>query len=211
MGFAGSVMAMMQSLKANARPKHSAYKDWKKTDAQRFSKNRTLIDKTVSKEELLLIKEKNRRIIEKEKRKQTIIISSVIAVSLPIAFLLIFKFFFTILPNDVKNNTTTVEVHPKKTLPPEQIEYLLNSGYEWLGKMHYNNARFQFNRVLEVQPNNKIANYGLTASYVYECDQKNINCDKAQEMLTNYISKYGEDNTIVILKEILNEHEIIDE
>ena len=39
MSFGGSVLAMIQSLRANARPKHKAYHDWTKTENRLYASN----------------------------------------------------------------------------------------------------------------------------------------------------------------------------
>ncbi|MFV0592390.1 MAG: hypothetical protein ACK5M7_13470 [Draconibacterium sp.] len=69
MGFGGSVLAMIQSLRANARPKHKAYQDWTKTEKRRYSNNPQVFFKKVSAEQLAEIKAQNRLETERERRK----------------------------------------------------------------------------------------------------------------------------------------------
>ena len=52
MSFGGSVLAMIQSLRANARPKHKAYQNRNKTEELRFQAYKELWTKKVSPEEL---------------------------------------------------------------------------------------------------------------------------------------------------------------
>ncbi|WP_297099041.1 hypothetical protein [uncultured Draconibacterium sp.] len=203
MGFGGSVLAMIQSLRANARPKHHAYQDWDKGEKRIFKNKYKLVSKQVSPEKLAQLKAKYRKKIERDqKRTQTITIVSLIII-IPLITFGIFQFFFS---NSQRNYHPYVsEVEKQKTeITIEQINYLLDSGYEWLNKSHYKNARFQFNRVLEVNPGNKDALFGMAASYIYECQKEHTNCEKAKTSLQDYISNFGSDTKTDHLSTILN-------
>ena len=203
MGFGGSVLAMIQSLRANARPKHHAYQVWDKSEKRIFKNKYKLVSKQVSPEKLARLKAKYRKKIERDqKRTQTITIVSLIII-IPMITFGIFQFFFS---NSQRNYHPYVsEAEKQRTeITPEQINYLLHSGYEWLNKSHYKNARFQFNRVLEVNPGNKDALFGMAASYVYECQKEHTNCEKAKNLLQDYISKFGNDTKTDHLSTILN-------
>ncbi|MFV0592391.1 MAG: hypothetical protein ACK5M7_13475 [Draconibacterium sp.] len=56
---------------------------------------------------------------------------------------------------------------------------------------------------MEVQPQNKIAVYGMAATFVYECKNEGQNCEVAHKKLTEYIKKYGEDSSTDYLKLML--------
>ena len=204
MGFGGSVLAMIQSLRANARPKHHAYQDWDKGEKRIFKNKYKLISKQVSPEKLARLKAKYRKEIERDqKRTQALTVLSLVII-IPLITFGIFQFFFN---NSLKNYHPYVsETEKAKTaeITIEQINYLLDSGYEWLNKGHYKNARFQFNRVLESNPRNKAALFGMVASYVYECQKENTNCKKANELLQDYITKFGNDTSTDHLSTILN-------
>lgn len=200
MGFGGSVLAMIQSLRMNARPKHRVYEEFEKADKRVFHTHGELVDKKVAPEELERIKRLNKQKIEKEQKRNLIFLAISVVVLIPLIALAGFEFFFRESPiNTLEQQTVTEDP------VTEQINYLLNSGYEWLNKNHYKNARFQFNRVLEVQPNNQSANYGLAATYVYECKIDSTNCEKASKMLNEYISKNGANSSTDYLKEMLEE------
>lgn len=202
MGFGGSVLAMIQSLRANARPKHHAYQDWDKDEKRIFKNKYKLVSKQVSPEKLARLKTKYRKEIERDqKRTQALTILSLVII-IPLLTFGSFQFFFS---NSHKNYHPYVsEIEKQKTeITTEQINYLLDSGYEWLNKGHYKNARFQFNRVLEVNPSNKDALFAMTASYAYECQKKHTNCEKAKTSLQDYISKFGNDTKTDHLSTIL--------
>jgi hypothetical protein len=202
MGFGGSVLAMIQSLRANARPKHHAYQDWDKSEKRIFKNKYKLVSKQVSPEKLARLKTKYRKEIERDqKRTQALTILSLVII-IPLLTFGSFQFFFS---NSQKNYHPYVsEIEKQKTeITTEQINYLLDSGYEWLNKGHYKNARFQFNRILEVNPSNKDALFGMTASYIYECQKKQTNCEKAKTSLQDYISKFGNDTKTDHLSTIL--------
>ncbi len=198
MSFGGSVLAMIQSLKANARPKHKAYQGWNKTEELRFQAYKELWAKKVSPEELERIKTKFRKEIEIEQRRTIIVTILSVVIFVPLILFVGFNLFF----NTAQKQETEVS---EKTVDLEQINYLLNSGYEWINKKHYKNARYQFKRVLELQPENKTARYGMAASWVYQCQIDNTGCDEAKKRLDTFISDYGEDDSTSLLKEILDD------
>ncbi len=200
MSFGGSVLAMIQSLRANARPKHKAYQDWTKTENRRYSNNPQVFFKKVSAEKMAEIKAKNREETEREQRRSYWKVTLSLLLIVPVVTLVLFEFFFQ--PDRINRNPSSPKT-AEATLSAEQIDYLLTSGYSWLNKNHYKNARFQFERVLEVQPRNKIAVYGMAASFVYECNKDRQQCDEAQKRLDEYIRKYGEDSTTDHLKLML--------
>lgn len=202
MSFGGTVQAMIQSLKANARPKRKAFKDWDKSEEQIFQENKELKFKTVSKEELKRIKTKNRIEIGKDQKRSFVRIILIVIVLVPTIVFVFFQFFFKTGQSNYQHYQPPLQEDSNTS---QQIDYLLNSGYEWLNKNHYKNARYQFNRVLEIHPENKTANYGFTASFVYECNISNSNCQKATEMLNNYVAKFGSDTSTEFLKEMLKD------
>jgi len=149
MSFGGTVFAMIQSLKLNARPKHKAYQDWNKKEQQIYSGNQKLIFKVISKEKLAKIKAKNTREIENQQRRQIIISTIILAIFIPLIVFVFFNFFFEKSQSAVEVNT----VKPKiEKLSQDQTQYLINDGLVWLNKGHYKNARYQFNRVLKEHP-----------------------------------------------------------
>ncbi|MDX8340625.1 hypothetical protein SLH46_15615 [Draconibacterium sp. IB214405] len=202
MGFGGSVLAMIQSLRANARPKHHAYQDWEKADKRIFKNKYKLVSKQVSPEKLAQLKTKYRKEIEKDQKRTLILTILSIVIIIPLITFGIFQFFFSNSQNNYRPYVSEAEKQ-KTEITIEQINYLLDSGYDWLNKSHYKNARYQFNRVLEVIPTNKDALFGMTASYVYECQKEHTNCERATELLQNYISKFGSDTKTDHLSTIL--------
>ncbi|WP_319269443.1 hypothetical protein [uncultured Draconibacterium sp.] len=204
MGFGGSVLAMIQSLRANARPKHHAYQDWDKSEKRIFKNKYKLISKQVSPEKLARLKAKYRKEIERDqKRTQALTVLSLVII-IPLITFGIFQFFFSNSQKNYHPYVSKTEKAKTAEITIEQINYLLDSGYEWLNKGHYKNARFQFNRVLEVNPVNKDALFGMAASYVYECQQENTNCEKAKILLQDYNSKFGSETKTEHLSTILN-------
>ena len=200
MSFGGSVLAMIQSLRANARPKHRVYDALEKAEERRFGVNKKLWSKSVSPEELARIKAKFKKKITTEQHRSTIITIFSVIILIPLILFTGFEFFFNA---GQKQEQARQTVLAEEKIDLEQINYLLNSGYEWLNKKHYKNARFQFNRVLELQPENKTAKYGMAASYVYQCEIDSSGCDEAEKLLNAYIEDYGEDDSTDLLKEML--------
>jgi len=202
MGFGGSVLAMIQSLRNNARPKHDAFQDWKKTEKRIFHSNQKLTSKSVTPEELFKIKSRIKKENETEQKRSFYLTIVSIVVLVPLIVFVVFQFFFNSSQKSFQAQQTKTETTENVS---EQLNYLLNSGYEWLNKNHYKNARFQFKRVLEIQPDNKSANYGLLATYIYECKIDSTNCNEATLMFRNFVEKYGADGSTEYLKDILQE------
>ncbi|WP_346863903.1 hypothetical protein [uncultured Draconibacterium sp.] len=203
MSFGGTVFAMIQSLRANARPKHHAFQSWEKSDRLIFKNKYKLVSKQVSPEKLKQVKAKFKKEIEKEQKRSLRITIATIVIFIPLVSFAIFQFFFN---NSQKNYNPYISQKDKQItteINTDQINYLLNSGYDWLNQKHYKNAKFQFNRVLESNPKNKAALFGLTASYVYECQTDKTNYYKATKMLEDYISKFGSDASTDTLNAIL--------
>lgn len=199
MGFGGTVLAMIQSLRANARPKHKAFQNWRKRDNQSFNFNKKLKFKTVSEDELKIIVAKNNAEIKKEQKLKNIKVFLSFIVLIPLSVFIVFYLFF----KPALSNHQPYQPPHEETNNLEQVNYLLNSGYEWLNKNHYKNARFQFNRVLEINSKSKNAFYGLTASYIYECVLDSTSCEKAQKLLSEYNFRFGNDTSIEYLEELL--------
>ena len=188
MSFGGSVLAMIQSLRANARPKHKAFQHWEKQEENTLLQHQKLTYKTVSADVLGKIKAKNKIEIEWEQRRSSIKIGLITLLFVPLIAFFIFNFFF-----QTTQETQALPTNKTKTesIENEQVNYLLNSGFEWLNKNHYKNARFQFNRALQANPEDEYAMYGITASYVYECITDNQNCDEAEKRLAEFRNKFG--------------------
>ncbi|WP_319501211.1 hypothetical protein [uncultured Draconibacterium sp.] len=202
MSFGGSVLAMIQSLRANARPKHHAYQKWEEGDKRIFKNKYKLVSKQVSPEELTRLKTKYRKEIEKDQKRTLALTIFSLVIIIPLITFGIFQFFFSISQKNY-HPYVSEEEKQRTEITTGQINYLLDSGYEWLNKSHYKNARFQFNRVLKINPQNKYALFGMAASYVYECQKEHTNCEKAKELLQDYISKFGSDSKTDHLSTIL--------
>lgn len=187
---------MIQSLRANARPKHKAFQHWQKQEENILHQHQKFAFKTVSADVLGKIKAKNKIEIEREQRRSSIKIGLITFLFVPLIAFFIFNFFFQTTQKTQLPPTNKTE---KESINNEQVNYLLNSGYEWLNKNHYKNARFQFNRVLQANPEDEYAMYGITASYVYECKTDNQNCDEAEERLAEFRNKFGSNVSVEYL------------
>ena len=151
-----------------------------------------MVSNQVSPEELTRIKTKYQKEIEKDQKRTLALTIFSLVIIIPLITFGIFQFFFSISQKNY-HPYVSEEEKQRTEITTGQINYLLDSGYEWLNKSHYKNARFQFNRVLKINPQNKYALFGMAASYVYECQKEHTNCEKAKELLQDYISKFGSD------------------
>ncbi len=67
--------------------------------------------------------------------------------------------------------------------------YLLTDGDQWLKKEKWHNAIFQYQKTLEIYPDNYDAVYRLTLAYIYCCLHENKDCElgkRSLKRLQNY-------------------------
>jgi hypothetical protein len=187
MGFGGSVLAMILTLKNNARPKRKAFEAVKDFDKNQVHWKTRLKFKTLPKDQLNDLKDKIREDARRKRYKQTII--SVILFST----VLIFGIYF--INNFIEKQNLIIEANSeqKKNYNKDRSEkylYYLNDGYKWLGEEHYKNAKFQFNQANEIFPEDYRTKIALTTAFVYDCMATNTDCIKAQALLGRIEKEY---------------------
>ncbi len=195
MSFGGSVLAMITTLKNNARPRKKVF-EYKKDHNTSLQHHYELKYKTVSAEKLEAIKSKIRQQADKEERQKMLKI---------MGFLLLFSAVaiigsVTYLKNVESHNKQVVfnqkmnHEHQRvaqKALAADDFEYYLNYGYRCLEKADYYYAKISFAQARSLDTHNYEANLGLLKAYVKDCTQNQVKCEHAHKLLRYNISKFG--------------------
>lgn len=210
MSFGGSVLAMIMSIKDNARLKTNVHEKWKTDKNYRYRKHKSLEFKKVSKEELAVIIAKNRKKAKRERLTQTIL-----TISLFVSILYIGSKFFT---NKGENIIEAIQrrkqeqidaFNRKKELErrkeEEQLLFLLNDGYKWLNKRHYKNAQKQFYKAYEFKPNDFRVKLANATVYVYQCIETQKNCHIAERLLLELKDDFSNKTEV---KELVKYYEV---
>lgn len=202
----GSVLAMIISLKNNARPKRRPFKEKLERDRLVYKSHYALKFKKVSKGKLELINAKYRKSIEREDTRKLIIVSAIMAF-FSVAFLIGgIKYNNYVKTENAKyaaqrRNNNKIREAAKTAAPDEKFDYLFSSAKNYLSKQHYSYAKYQFHEALLIKPNDYNANLGLVASYVYACLQYDVDCSKAEGYLIQALGKFGRKKQLVKLEE----------
>lgn len=206
MGFGGSVQAMIISLKNNARKKKIAFSNWKEDKNIFHFKNRSLIYKTLPKEELDQLKKEIRTKAAKENER---LIISVTIICIPILFLIYFM-----VQNRIDNfqKEQRIEAIKKQKKIDEIIEvkekrilHFLEDGARWLNKGHYKNAKTQFYNAYKIESEDYRINYANAKVYVLDCIENDVGCNTANRIVIGMKEKYGNTSEIVELELLLEQ------
>lgn len=204
----GSILGMIISLKNNARPKRTPFKDRKDKDRLKYKTHRSLKYKKVSEERLKVINARYKKAIEKDNSRILFVIIPIVIIIGGIAL------FGTIrYTNSAKEKSSRILAERKKSSQnkadyslTDKYIYLMNSGKRYLSKQHYSYAKHQFSEAITIKPNSFNANLGLTASLVYDCKKNNIACEAAEEFLIKTLGKFGRKKQLVELEKVYYEN-----
>lgn len=158
MSFAGSVLAMITSLKNNALPRRRAFKLLKENERLQSGYKKELKFKQVSKEDLEIIKQQIRERAYKQRKRNIIIVIPMIITGL---------IFITCLILDVKEQEQREHLQRLEQQKIKEKElydkylYYMNDGYKWLKKERYHNAKFQFEKAAELRPDNYSTKFAI--------------------------------------------------
>lgn len=208
MSFGGSVLAMIVTLRNNARPRRKAFEYSSEKDSA-LKKHYELNYKTVSASQIQKIRRRIRRKAEREDKKQLYVFLTFIAL---VSSILIFA-SYRYTQNVQENNAKVTEARQAKLIKMQKdeihfknadIEYFLNDGKKYNDKGDFRNGKIQFYKALEVNPDSYNAYLGYVTSSINECIHYNVNCHHTQKLLNSALKKYGETPQLVKLQESLN-------
>ena len=201
MSFAGSVLAMITSLKTNARKKHSALKLLKENERLIRGGPKILKFKKVSDKELEQIKNKIRENNKKDRRKQIIILTIIIT---PIIIVLSWFAFISFQKINEQNKRDSIIqqelLKRKEEKINEDFNFYLTDGYKWLNEEKYTGAKTQFNEALKLKPEDYHANIAFLKAYVYDCIKNNYDCMTTEKLIQELEKIYSEKKEFIEIK-----------
>lgn len=214
MSFAGSVLAMIQTLKNNARPKRKAFSSWEKDQNERISQKTKLRFKEVSAEELQNIKEKIRK-EARLRRKRTYAAAIIVILALMgLGTFITIKYSGTYTKPVFPLHISEVPSMEKKREASKsklnkKILFQLNDGYKWLEEEHYKNAIFQFQATLAIDPENEKAKFGLLYALVYDCLINETACQRAEAYYASMSNEFKGHPNLIDLEIIIQSKKIL--
>ena len=187
-----TVLAMIQSLRQNARPRRKAF-EYSKDKESSLKKHYSLKYKKVSSIKLENIKSKIKLQTEKENRQIFLKIVTIGSIAL-----IIFTIYYT--NSDNANNARIVKERSERlskqkieneALKNMDINFFIDSGEKWIEKKDFREARHLYNLALDIDPNNYSANIGLVNAYILDCLYNDSNCYNSEYLLKKTIGKFG--------------------
>ena len=140
--------------------------------------------KKLSKNELLLIRNK----IISNRRKENIKIGTIL--SLIVIIVTWFIMYQYNIKQDFRNQQIEVNEQIKYADDLNQFNYLISDGDKWLEKRHWNNSIFRYKEAVEIFPKEYAGNYRLALAYTYKCKFENKDCDLGKK-LTNKLLRFS--------------------
>lgn len=206
----GAVLAMIISLKNNARRRKKAYEALKNENKKIHRVNKVPKYKKVSKQKLSLIKRQIVNDIEKENNKYYLKDSIIILLISGIILYGLTSYYKHVREKNIKITKERLEIERKKTdgiiFDPTRLDFFLKDAEKWLTKHNYENAKLQYQAALQIDSTNYAANLGYTSVFVYKCIEKNMDCKMAENLMVRMISNYGNTEQILHLKKLLSEN-----
>lgn len=196
MSWGGSVQAMITSLRNNKNllPKRKSLYDKDKLKNVNYTISEGLnCDIEATEEQLLEIRTR----IQKRNKLKKIINSVIISVAVLIALYL----SYLNSQKQVIIQTPKVETETKTT---EQV-YLnyIKYGDTWLEDKKWKAAIHNFQKAVELAPNDYHSQYRLALAFAYHCANENSNCNEGNQLLNELISNFGSNSDIEYLKGII--------
>ncbi len=202
----GSIQNMLNTLKNNKNllPKRKSFfkRDLNYFELRKYYQESPLYfsNKKITKEELLLIRNKIR---EDRKRSKILVFTtflSVFVVFSVVLVLLVQNLDFSV-KKFVRNSHSGI---PSKSFKNQDLySDRMSDGINRLNEGKWFLAIGNFQAALADKPNDKEAEYLLSKSYVFYCFEENNSCDKANTLLNEMLIKYPQDTRFQILSDFL--------
>jgi len=210
MGFEGSVLAMINSLKNNEKllAKRKTFRDRK--NEYRYKIGTALKYKELPEVELQELKAKIRSKLKKQRRIKFI------ATSFIIGLLVYFTMIIFSGINDksiakqdreIRQRKEYLELQAKKDAnrKEKRIIYYLNKGYSCLANSEYRDAKYYFYKAKCHDNSDYRVLLGYTKAYVYDCVYNEKECEGVVEILVKLQGQFGTNPEITDLFELYNE------
>ena len=120
-------------------------------------------------------------------------------------------FFMLLIPviiffHQVVQNQIKLEDQMKRQVyQSKKIEYLelIADGDQWLQKRKWHNAIFQYEKAIEIFPNEFDIHYRLAYAYSLRCKNEFINCKDAKNELDDLLDEFPQKSELASIKKLL--------
>ena len=199
MGGGGSIQGFNTSLKNNRKllrktsffPKERSFLNSKREYIKRAGGVKSL--KNASKEELLAIRES----IIAKRRKDNLLTVAIFIILVAATIYISIDYY--------KAHSNIISQKKKIELKENLAEYnfYISDGDSYLEKGQWHNAIFQYDKALEIFPNDYSANYRLVYAQVYRCRNTKVNCDQANRNVQKLLEQFPEKPELIELEHVL--------
>ncbi|MBR8533933.1 hypothetical protein KDU71_00040 [Carboxylicivirga sediminis] len=214
MGFEGSVLAMINTLKNNKKllARRKTFKDRRKEFS--YKKGNPLKFKELPEKELNELKVRIKAKLKKERRIKT----TVIIVLMMLLVYLSITMFNIINNRTIEKQTRELEQQriyfewqEKENAKRKEarIVYYLNKGYGNLSQGNYQDAKYFFYKAKQQDKSDYRVMIGYAKAYVYDCVFNDRECEYIDEILTNLKSKIGTSAEVLELIELYTEKQTL--
>ena len=198
MGGGGSIQGMSNSLKINRqmlRKKTMLRKERSFLNRKReYHKAAGIVDlKTATKEELAEIRKK---IIRRRRKNNLIFTILFIVLASPIVY-----YSSEFFKKQTEKEAAIEKIEKDKKM--EKYNFFIKDGDNYIKKAQWHNAMFQYNKAIEIFPNDYHAYYRYSYAAVYRCRNEKENCDEAEKSLNKLLKEYPEQQELIELEQIL--------
>lgn len=178
---------MIQSLKYNSslrnrsRPFSRIRKEFSKT-----RKKLNFENKRLNSNELKVIKESIRKRARQERIRNDLFVFISGVLCFIVSFFLIESFF------GVQDSWEIDQKRAQKELVrvEDEFQYFINDGETWLKARAYHNAIFQFNKAVELKPEDYRGHYFLMLATMKKCSELLEGCEEANVQLNELLDKF---------------------
>jgi tetratricopeptide (TPR) repeat protein len=147
--------------------------------------------KNTTKEELALIRQ---RVLNQRQKERGI--SLLIAVCV----LGFFTYLAIAIFKSTPNPSIRIEIQKQNN-----FLFFITDGDNWFEKEKWHNAVFQYQKALEIYPNDFDASYRLALAYVYHCKFENKDCNRGKILLMRLLKVKPENSALIELNQIFKE------
>lgn len=197
MGGGGSIQGMITALRNNKNLLSKRKSMYDKKSAQKTSGIKKGLNCNIEATEEQLLEIRLR--IQKRNKRKKIINSLIITIS--VLFVLYFSFLNS--KKEVLIKSSVIETKTDKDFYKDYIQY----GDTWLEEKKWNAAIYNYQKAVNLYPENFDANYRLALAYAYSCVHVSKHCDSGNVLIKKLMISHGEKNDILYLEAILTNNQ----
>jgi hypothetical protein len=194
MGGGGSIQGMITALRNNKNLLSKRKSMYDKKGAQNTSGINNGLNCNIEATEEQLFEIRTR--IQKRNRNRKILFLTAAI----IGFLITFIFIFQINKFKIEKEQATFVFKPKALA---DYQNLISNGDTWLADRKWNAAIYNYQKAVDIYPDNFDANYRLALAYAYSCIHDAKHCDSGNLLMKKLMVSQGENKDVLYLEAIL--------